>query len=104
MKLITLKIDVNKIDKSRLYKGAKGTYLDCQFFLEDEPDQYGNHGMITQAVSKEERERGVKGAILGNAKTVWEESKPTYGGQTASQRQAPAQQAPRQDDMDDIPF
>ena len=105
MKLITLKIDVTKIDKARLFKGAKGTYLDCQFFLEDEPDQYGNHGMITQAVSKEERESGVKGAILGNAKVAWEESRPTYnGGQTADQRRAPAQQAPRQDDMDDIPF
>lgn len=103
MKLVNLKIDVTKIDKSRLFTGSKGTYLDCQVFLEDDKDQYGNNGMITQAVSEEERESGVKGAILGNAKVVWENTKPTYnGGQDA--RQAPP--APQQEDEDslDIPF
>ena len=105
MKLVTLKIDVTKIDKARLFKGSKGTYLDCQIFLEDDQDQYGNNGMITQAVSKEERQSGVKGAILGNAKIVWQEDRPTYnGGQTADQRRSPAQQAPSQEDMEDIPF
>jgi hypothetical protein len=67
MKTIKLKIDVSKIDKTKLYKGAKGTYLDAVLFLKDEVDQYGNHGMIVQSVTKEEREQGVKGAILGNA-------------------------------------
>ena len=102
MKLVTLKIDVTKIDKARLFKGSKGTYLDCQVFLEDNQDQYGNNGMITQAVSKEERQSGVKGAILGNAKIVWNEDRPTYnGGQTSK---TTIEQAPPQDDMDDIPF
>ena len=71
-KLISIKIDVTKIDKDRLYKGAKGTYLDAQVFLNDEADQYGNHGMITQQVSKDERESGQKGAILGNVKVIGE--------------------------------
>jgi hypothetical protein len=31
-------------------------------------DQYGNHGFIVQSVSKEERESGVKGTVLGNVK------------------------------------
>ena len=67
MKMIKLKIDVTKIDKSKLFKGAKGTYLDAVVFLKDEVDQYGNNGMIVQSITKEEREQGVKGAILGNA-------------------------------------
>jgi hypothetical protein len=69
-KLVSLKIDVTKIDKARLYKGQKGTYLDATVYLLDEPDEYGNSGMITQSVSKEERESGVKGAILGNVKIL----------------------------------
>jgi hypothetical protein len=68
--MLSLKIDVTKIDKARLFTGAKGTYLDCVVFLKDEPDQYGNIGMITQSVSKEEREAGTKGAILGNARKI----------------------------------
>jgi hypothetical protein len=67
MDIIKGKIDVSKIDKERLYKGKKGTYLD--FALIPTPNgQYGNTHMIVQEVSKEERDSGVKGAILGNAK------------------------------------
>lgn len=69
-KLISLKIDVSKIDKARLYKGAKGTYLDATVYLNDEADEYGNSGMITQSVTKDERESGVRGAILGNVKVL----------------------------------
>jgi hypothetical protein len=67
-KMIQVKIDVNKIDKSKLYNGKKGTYLDATLFLNDEVDQYGNHGFIVQSVSKEERESGQRGVVLGNAK------------------------------------
>lgn len=100
---VSLKIDVSRIDKNKLFKGAKGVYLDAQVFIDiDELDQYGNSGMITQAVTKEEKAQGVKGNILGNAKVFWKD-----------QRQAPKnqQQAPHQqqyqnnnDFCDDIPF
>ena len=70
MKIISLKIDVSKIDKSKLFKGEKGTYLDAVLFLNDEKDQYGNNGMITQSISQEERKAGGKGVILGNAKLI----------------------------------
>lgn len=54
MKLgISIKIDVTKIDKSRLFKSEKGTYLDLTTMIDlDELDQYGNNGFIAQSVSK----------------------------------------------------
>ena len=69
-KTISVQIDVNKIDKKRLYKGKKGTYLNAIVFLNEEPDEYGNNGFICESVSKEEREQGVKGEILGNVKIL----------------------------------
>lgn len=97
-KLVKLKIDVTKIDKSLLFKGTKGTYLDATVFLEEDQDQYGNNGMITQEVSKEDRDKGVKGAILGNAKVVWEgQGKGSQGQQSQSQSQ-------QQGGEDGIPF
>ena len=69
-KTLSLKIDVSKIDKSKLYHGKKGSYLDAILFLNDEDDQYGNNGMIVQSATKEEREQGQKGAILGNSKEL----------------------------------
>jgi Ser-tRNA(Ala) deacylase AlaX len=90
-KLIAIKIDVTKIDKERLYQGKKGSYLDATVFLNEEEGQYGDNGMITQSVSKEEREAGVKGAILGNVKIL---------GEFGDNKSAPAASAA----SDDIPF
>jgi len=81
---ISIKIDVTKIDKARLFQGQKGTYLDATVFIDiNELDQYGNSGMITQDVSKDEKQQGVKGNILGNCKVFWNDS---------GQQQAPQQQ------------
>ena len=67
--MITLKIDVTKISKSRLFTGEKGTYLDA-VLIETPNNQYGDDYMIVESVTKEEREQGVKGAILGNARIL----------------------------------
>jgi hypothetical protein len=69
---ISVRIDVTKIDKSRLYKGAKGTYLDLTTFVDTETaDQYENHGFISQSVDKEERDANVQTPILGNCKVFY---------------------------------
>ena len=117
---VSVKIDVTKIDKARLFRGAKGTYLTATAFIDlDEADQYGNHGMITQDVSKEERKSGTKGAILGNSTVFYKDSPqatnapspaPSYQDAQAqyAQRQGQGQGAPNtggfEDDGDDIPF
>jgi len=84
---IQVKLDVTKIDKTKLFQGKQGTYLDAVIFLKDTPDQYGNNGMIVQSVSADERAQGIKGAILGNVKVM----------QPQAQQQA---QAP----ISDLPF
>lgn len=68
--MITAKIDVTKIEKARLYKGEKGTYLDIVLIPTQDNSYYGNDYMIVQSVTKDEREAGIKGAILGNAKII----------------------------------
>ena len=97
---IALKIDVSKIDKDRLFKGQKGTYLDATAFVDlDTLDQYGNSGMITQDVSKEEKEAGTKGAILGNSKVFWRGE-----GQSAPVNNTPAPDFNDDSHDDAIPF
>ena len=94
-KTIALKIDVSKIDKSRLFKGEKGTYLDAVLFYDSEQDRYENNGMIVQSVSKEERQAGTRGAILGNAKEM---------GQPDNQPDNRTTPDPLGDTQDDLPF
>ena len=98
---LSLKINTSQIDMNRLFAGAKGNYLDCTIFVDlAELDQYGNSGMVTQDVSKEEKAAGVKGNILGNGKVFWVEGgqAPQQAGQMPQQgfQQAPPQQAPQQ--------
>lgn len=88
-RIINLKIDVSAIDKAKLFKGKKGTYLDCTLLFNETPDKYGNNGMIVQDTTKEERAAGNKGNILGNGKLAG----------TGQPRQAPAGEV-----IDDLPF
>lgn len=95
---ISLKIDVTKLDKSRFYKGNKGTYADLTVFIDtDKPDEYGNHGGISESLSKEEREGGAKPHYVGNAKVFYN---PVSSGQSSSA------QSIQEDDFesDSIPF
>ena len=72
--MITLKIDVKKIDKSRLYVGEKGTYLDC-VLIPTPNSEYGDY-MVVESVTKAEREAGQKGTILGNGKIIGQQGSP----------------------------
>ena len=115
---VNLNIDVTKIDKNRMKTVNGKTYLDMTVFIDQEsPGQYGDHGMITQNVTQEERAQNIKGPILGNCKVFWND-----GGQPSASTQqqqvpqaAPMQQGQNQqqaapspggfDDFDDdIPF
>ena len=72
---VSLKVNLSQIDMQRIFQGQKGQYLDATVFIDlDQLDQYGNSGMITQDVNKEEKEQGVKGNILGNCKVFWSDS------------------------------
>ena len=107
---VELKIDVTKIDKSRIYNGQKGKYLAMTVFIDpDNPGQYGDHGMITHAKIEGEQKTPEHLPILGNAKVFWRDT-----NQVAQQavQQSPyhqgaqaAQPAPAMDSFDDdIPF
>lgn len=105
---VSVRIDVTKIEKARLYKGAKGTYLDLTTFIDtDTEDQYGNHGFISQTVDKDEREAKVQTPILGNCKVFYKDaSQPereeqyNKGAEQARQAMEPIPEFPD----DDIPF
>ena len=107
---VSFKMDVTKIDKARLFKGEKGTYLDFSGFIDiDQQGQYGDNGMITQDVSKDERDHGIKGNVLGNCKVFWKDMGSPQQQQAPQQQpapQAPPQAAPDVGDSfdDDIPF
>ena len=65
--MISVSVNVSKIDKAHLYEGKNGKILNL--VLWETPDsEYGYAYRVNQGVSKEARLKGIKGAILGNAK------------------------------------
>lgn len=87
---INISIDVSKIDKARLFKGKKGTYMDLTTFIDtNNPDQYDQHGFISQSTNKEERDAGVKTTILGNCKVFFNSASSTPPTPTPPPEQTP---------------
>lgn len=100
-KLINLKVDVTKIDKSRLYKGEKGTYLDLVVSLNDEADQFGNDVATWQNQTKDERDAKAQKNYLGNGKVFW--SNDGQGKVNEVAQQVNEAMPPATED-DDLPF
>lgn len=66
--MIKLNLDVTKISKDRLFTGKKGTYLNA-VLIPTPNSEYGDY-MIVEDITKEERESGMKGVILGSGKNL----------------------------------
>ena len=69
-KALVGRINVQAIDKAKLFKGAKGVYCDVIIWVNDELDQYGNVASIQQTLTREERDAGAKKIYLGNLKDL----------------------------------
>lgn len=100
---VNFKVDVTKLDKSRFFKGQKGTYVDLTCFIDPEnPGEHGDHGFITQQQTKAERDNKQQMPILGNVKVFWQEEQQQAPPQAP--QQAPPQQPPQDNFDDSIPF
>ena len=69
--IIKTSINLNMIPKDKIIVGKKGKYLPIAITVNDEVDQFGNHGPVVVDQTKEEREAKVAKVYLGNSKVVW---------------------------------
>ena len=102
--MIAIKINCSRIVKEHLYAGKNGKYLDLALFENrDGPDQYGNDGFVTQSVSKDARERGDRGPIIGNWKRI-EKRAQQAASASATRAPKPADPLNGESPDDDVPF
>jgi len=98
---LSIKIDVTKIDKEALYKGAKGTYLTLTVWPNKEGrNQYGDDAIVKQDLGKDRRDE--KPEIIGNARIIERRNAPQPKPQ-----ELPAKAKTIYEDMNDedsIPF
>lgn len=62
-KLFLGKINLSKIDKTKLFDGKTGKWMDVTIWINDKPDEYGNDLSIEQSTKK-----GDSKLFIGNAK------------------------------------
>lgn len=106
---VEVQIDVKKIEKARLYAGAKGTYLTMTTFIDvDEKDQYDNNGFIAHKKGKDEEGNP---PILGNVKVFWSDNahhqnngSAAANNNTNAHHQNNGSSHPTDDFEDSIPF
>ena len=91
MGVLTGSIDLNKIDKSKIVEGKNGAKYVNIAIVETPNSQYNTH-LIAMGTTKEEREKGVKGEVIGGIKK-WDD-KPADG----------AKKEAKKDSKDDLPF
>ena len=65
------RINLKKIDSSRVFKGKKGDYYEVQVIINDELDQFGNQIKIKESLSEKERESGKKAEFLGDGRVYF---------------------------------
>lgn len=87
-KLYFAKIDVKKINKAKIFKGEKGSYLDLTIWINDDADNYGNTLHIQQSTKQDEEK-----IYLGDGKEYQK---------AESTSSKPSNKA--EEDDDDLPF
>ena len=69
--IIAGSINLDKIDKAKIFEGKKGKYYPVTVVLNNEPGNYGDSGYIQTEQTKEERDAKQPKTFLGNVKVVW---------------------------------
>lgn len=100
---ITFSIDLNKIDKSKVIQGKKGTYYNITAFINDDVDQFGNNVAVATGSSTEERESGAKTQYLGNGRVIRTDGR-ISAAPMSQQGSSQPQAAPAPADDMDFPF
>jgi len=105
--MITLSIDVTKMDKARFKhitrkNGEKAIFAEL-VLIETPNGEFGDY-MVKQSVTKEERENKVQLPILGNGKDLVPVKRAVEQVRTAVRRSEPINLATEWNDGEEIPF
>jgi hypothetical protein len=98
---LSIKINMEQIDDSALFKGKKGTYLTLTVWPnKDGEDQYGNHASVKQDLGKDRRDE--KAPFIGNARIIQRRNAPQSKPQELTAKAKTIYE--EMSDADEIPF
>lgn len=103
--IISVSIDLNKIDKNRIIPGKNGAkYYNITINVNDEKDQYGNDVNAITSQTQEERQAKAPKTYLGNGRVVWSNNANTQEVVQPTTQDFQANQVVNNENPDDLPF
>ena len=100
--MIKIKIDLKKLDKSLFFSADSGAVY-CDLVAIETPNSTFSDFMLVQDLSKERREAGEKGPIVGNASRIMPRNQPNDQQNPADV--SASENAPNgSGTVDDLPF
>lgn len=69
--IISLSLNLDAIDKSKIVEGKKGKYYNVTLSVNDDTNDYGQNVSVFDSQSQEEREAKSARNYIGNGKVVW---------------------------------
>jgi hypothetical protein len=98
--------ELKKIDKNKIIKGEKDSYIPITISVNDE-SRYGKNVSITISQDENERKNNASKHYLGNGSVIWTDGK-IVKGEKESKDDQPFQtidnSSTKDDDFDDLPF
>lgn len=99
-KLVTAKINMDKIREDLLFQGQSGKWLDLTIWINDTPDKFGYDISIEQRTKKDERK-----IFLGNGKFYVKKEEAPPANEPEKSAVVPLKTLPdANDEPDDLPF
>jgi hypothetical protein len=101
--ICNVKIDLNKIDKSKIFEAKSGAkYYEFTVALNDKTSQYGENISVSESQTKEERDAKAPKTFIGGGKVLWVSNEGVTVAEK-TQSQATNSQAPS-NNKPDLPF
>ena len=96
MEILSISIDLNKIQKSKIIPGKNGAkYYNLTLIVNDDFDKYNNNIQVIEPQTKEQREAKEKREFIGNGRRL-------YAEKAKENKNEPETQGSASDD--DLPF
>ena len=95
--------ELKKIDKTKLIKGEKDTYIPITISVDDE-SRFGQNASIYIEQSKEERETKKPRHYIANGSVIWTDGKIVKAERKDDGKQSNQQASQKVDTWDDLPF
>jgi hypothetical protein len=99
--------ELKKIDKNKIIKGEKDSYIPITISINDE-SRYGKNVSITIAQDQDERANNATKQYLGNGSVIWTDGKVVKAQKEESNQgggfELVQAKSINNDDIDDLPF